>query len=70
MQPLSGLGLRPSGYDPTRRVQGSKVVVHVKSESIIDKPREKPNRNRDRQALLAPVEKNCAAKLVNAYKQW
>ncbi len=51
------------------RVQGSKVVVHVQSESIIDKPREKPNKNRDRKVRLAPVAKNCAANLVNAYKQ-
>ncbi|MDJ0817681.1 MAG: hypothetical protein QNJ58_15835 [Desulfobacterales bacterium] len=48
--------------------RGSKVVVHVQSESIIDKPREKLNKDRDHEVRLAPVAKNCAAKLVNELK--
>jgi hypothetical protein len=43
LYPLRGLGLRPSGYDPTRRVQGSKVGIHVQSKLLIDKRSGKPN---------------------------
>ena len=47
------------------RVQGSEVVAHVQSNSLIDKPQEKPDKNRDSRVRWGLADKNCTVKFVN-----